>query len=224
MNTNTQERPQALRRKKTITGSLVAGVGALAFALATPLAAHAATVITAGDLDFIEVEATESAPNSQIWDVELLGHDHDGDTEFDPASVTYEITAGLDGVAWISEDPGLSSPLSAGFSPGSADFLADLDTPSVRFSLDSATRTGTTTGTGAVVFDDGGDIYLDFDADLYGSPVTPDYFDLTAHSHPDISFAGKGIYTLVFEVSVDYSAPTVVTGLPDTVTVIVEVV
>lgn len=216
-NTNTHERSRVVRRKKSIAGSFVAGAGALALALAVPLAAHAATVITTGDLDAIEVEATESAPNSHVWDVELLGHDHDTDEEFDPTTVIYEVTADEEGIGTISE----SSPLSAGFSPGSADFLADLTSPFVTFTLTSATRSGTTTGSGAVTIDDLGDIYLDFDADTYSGS---DSFDLTAHSHPEWLFAGKGTYTLEFEVSAAYTSPTVVNGLPESVTVVIDVI
>ncbi len=221
MTTNTLKRPRVLRRKKTIATSVTAAVGALALAFATPLAAHAVTVITAGDLDAIEVEAVESSLGSQVWDVELVGHDHDTDGEFDPAEVTYQIEA-VGGLATISE--GLD--LSLGFSADNADFLADLDNPWVTFTLQSAEwdeATGST-GEGDVVISDGSAIDLDFNADTYGTPVTPQFFTLGDHTHPDWFLSGEGTYTFVFDVSVDYSAPTVVTGLPGTVTVIIEVV
>ncbi|MFT8705065.1 hypothetical protein [Bifidobacterium aquikefiricola] len=226
MTTSVKERPRARRSKKSFASSLVIGIGAFAFAFAMPLAAHAATIISAEDLDVIEVEATESGLNTHIWDVELLGHDHDAnnpDPEFDPASVEYQLAADEDGYAYISEDTDIS-PLSAGFSPGSSDFLDDLTNPWVTFTLESAdwdAADGVTAGGGVIIAGD--DIDLDFNADDYDPVSTPQSFNLTKHTHPDWTFRGEGTYTLEFGVSVDYSSPTVVTGLPDTVTVIVHV-
>ncbi|MDR1442889.1 MAG: hypothetical protein LBJ02_11025 [Bifidobacteriaceae bacterium] len=217
MTTGTKRRESALANRKTIGASLLAGVGALAVALGAPLAAQALSgVVSEGDLDVIEVEAAESSPG--VWDVELVGHDHGTDTEFDPADVTYEVTA-VDGVGYIAE----GEALSAGFSAGDEDFLADLQGGDVTFTLASASRSGSTTGSGNVEIYDGKSIDIAFNADSYGTSGSED-FVLSGHTHPDWEFHGQGTYTLVFTVSATPNPGITVNGLPDNVTVTVEVI
>ena len=204
-------------KKKTIAASAIAGIGVLALTLGAPLAAQAALsgVISEGDLDVIEVEAAETSAN--VWDVELVGHDHDTDEEFDPAAVTYQVTAD-GGVGYIGE----GEALSAGFSADNADFLAAVNGGAVTFTLESATRSGALSGSGQVLIDDGGAVSLAFDADAYAAGSQG--FDLADHTHPDWQFSGTGTYELVFEVDAAPVSGVTINGLPDTVTVIVDVI
>ncbi len=202
-------------RAKRLTFGSASVLGTLALAVSAPLAAQATTVISNGDLDVIEVEASETSSN--VWDVELVGHDHDTNQEFDPAAVSYQVTS-VGGVGYIGE----GESLSAGFSAGDAGFLADLQGDAVTFTLADATRTGSQTGTGVVSIDNGASINLNFDADTYIDDSQN--FVLNTHTHPDWEINGKGTYTLVFDVSATPDAGVIVNGLPDSVTVTVQVV
>ncbi|MDR1294109.1 MAG: hypothetical protein LBK59_04010 [Bifidobacteriaceae bacterium] len=207
------------RRNRKILTMITAGVSAAGLALATPLSAWALSgVITEGDLDVIEVEATETSPHA--WDVELVGHDHVGDEEFDPADVTYQIAA-IDGVGYIGED----DLLSAGFAAGDPAFLADLADSQVTFTIASAARTGVTSGDGDVLIegDQDHEIAIELDADTYGTAGT-ESFSLDGHVHPTWEFWGQGVYVLTFTVTADPASGVTVEGLPASVDVTVDVV
>lgn len=207
------------RHRRRIRTALIASVGGASIALATPLAASAlAGVITQGDLDVIEVEATETSPHA--WDVELVGHDHEGDEEFDPADVTYQIAA-TDGVGYIGEN----ELLSAGFAAGDPAFLADLADSQVTFTIASAARTGVTSGDGDVLIegDQDHEIAIELDADTYGTAGT-ESFSLDGHVHPTWEFWGQGVYVLTFTVTADPASGVTVEGLPASVDVTVDVV
>jgi hypothetical protein len=155
------------------------------------------------DVDVIEVEAEETAPNA--FELNLFGHNHDDDSDFDPEAVTYEVEWDASGYGLVSAIEGVTNNWLGFAVDGDASFASGAVVDNeVQLTLVDAYYDDDSTahpGTGKVVLDG---TAVNFDtssslpqvSDLPLANASPQF-----HEHPEWRFYGTGYYELEFSVT-----------------------